>query len=71
MKSVASMPFMPSFKNNNAYYRPEGPIPAIVESSEPMSPLEIRRYVRTLRETRRYNYSNDLIYSSLIPDINA
>jgi hypothetical protein len=71
MKSVASMPFMPSFGNSKAYYHPEGPVPAVIESSEPMGPVEIRRYVRTLRETRRFAFTNDLIYSCLVPDINS
>jgi hypothetical protein len=70
MKSLASMPLMPSF-NNKAYYHPEGPVPVVVESSEPLRPIEIRRYVRALRENRRFSYSNDLLYSCLIPDINA
>jgi hypothetical protein len=62
MKSLLSMPAFQPKKGAKTYFYPEGPVPVMVEPSEPMRPVEIRRYVRTLRETRRFTFNNEFLY---------
>jgi hypothetical protein len=62
MKSLASMPFLPPFRDTKAYYHPEGPVPVSFGPSEPLRPVEIRRYIRTLRENRRFTFTHDFLH---------
>jgi hypothetical protein len=59
MKALAEKPM-----NGNLLKLIRGRVPALVPVAEStyMRPIEIRRYVRNLRETRRYHFTRDFLY---------
>jgi hypothetical protein len=56
MKALASMPLSRTLMK---FFGRQAPVFVPVETDTYMRPVEIRRYLRRLRENRRYHLSND------------
>lgn len=62
MKALRSMPLQPTFRINPFSVHKAEPVLVPTESSAHMGPMEIRRYLRSLRENRQYNFTRDFVY---------
>ena len=61
MKAVKEMPATVEFIRAMFPPRHSAPAPVPVTSS-PMRPVDIRRFVRDQRESRRYTFTRDFLY---------
>ena len=62
MKAYQINSFLSSFAREASSTLKTEPVAVSADTSRPMRPLEIKRYVRSMRENRQYNYSCDFVY---------
>jgi hypothetical protein len=62
MKAFASLPLQSPFRINPVSMRLAEPVFVSTTSSMHLRPMEIRRYLRHLRESRQYNFTRDFVY---------
>jgi hypothetical protein len=61
MKIFTSIPSKPTFERIFFPLKKSESV-SLATSSVPMRPVEIRRYLRELRENRQYNFTKDFLY---------
>ena len=62
MKAYRSIPCYSAISNLIENLRGKNFEVVPVKIDKPMRPVEIRRFIRNLRQTREYTYTNDIIY---------
>ena len=62
MKALVSMKLQPAFRSKLACIHKAEPVLVSAASSIHNRPVEIRQYLRYLRENRQYNFTKDFVY---------
>ncbi len=62
MKAFTLMPLKAALGRNLGSVNKAEPVFVSATSSMHMRPVEIRRYLRHLRENRQYNFTRDFVY---------
>ena len=62
MKACTLIPFQATFRSNPVSVPKAEPVLVSTASEVHLRPVEIRRYLRFLRENRQFNFTRDFVY---------